>query len=420
MAGTMAGFTVSGYNAIAYDPTTSQYYVLVKASPGARRLGVINPATGVITDRGSLGDNFSSITFAPNGRLFGATGDGASVPEALYYINKTNAAKTFIRTMGNGADGEVICFNPVDANIYHWSGNGTVVYEKMDTITYTITPIGSYSVPIGNGEVFGALFDQVSGNFIVNDISSNVESWSTAAPLSNLGISTDELSNNVDLRSFALGSGVVFNWTNNNTSIGLAANGTGNIASFIATNITNVPVVATITVTPSYTNGSTTCTGTPTTFTITVNPTPVVSITPAGPVTICSGSSVTLTASATCTSFAFSGLMSGSQEVPANASTARGLFNGTFNSSTNQLTLNVIFDGLTGGGAIAAHVHSAIWRCAWGPVGGASHPAQSLRRRCAGLRWLSMRQSGCAPVPGRRGAASSRRCGRGTIARQTG
>jgi len=70
--------------------------------------------------------------------------------------------------------------------------------------------------------------------------------------------------------------GTVYNWTNNTTSIGLAASGTGNIASFTATNTTNAPVVATITVTPSYTNGGTTCTGTPRTFTITVNPTPTV------------------------------------------------------------------------------------------------------------------------------------------------
>jgi hypothetical protein len=70
--------------------------------------------------------------------------------------------------------------------------------------------------------------------------------------------------------------GTVYSWTNNTTSIGLAASGTGNIASFVATNPTNAPVTATITVTPSYTNGGTTCTGTPTTFTITVNPTPTV------------------------------------------------------------------------------------------------------------------------------------------------
>ena len=45
-------------------------------------------------------------------------------------------------------------------------------------------------------------------------------------------------------------SSVVFNWTNSNPSIGLAASGTGNIPSFTATNVTTSPVVATVTVTP--------------------------------------------------------------------------------------------------------------------------------------------------------------------------
>ena len=45
--------------------------------------------------------------------------------------------------------------------------------------------------------------------------------------------------------------GTIFNWINNNASIGLAASGTGNIASFTATNASNAPVVATITVTPT-------------------------------------------------------------------------------------------------------------------------------------------------------------------------
>ncbi|MBK9398510.1 MAG: hypothetical protein IPN55_15220 [Saprospiraceae bacterium] len=45
--------------------------------------------------------------------------------------------------------------------------------------------------------------------------------------------------------------GTVFNWTNNTPSIGLPASGSGDIASFTATNATNDPVVATVTVTPS-------------------------------------------------------------------------------------------------------------------------------------------------------------------------
>ncbi len=65
-------------------------------------------------------------------------------------------------------------------------------------------------------------------------------------------------------------SGTTYKWSNSNPSIGLDAEGTGNISSFTATNTTNAPIDATITVTP-VANG---CDGTPEEFKITVNPTP--------------------------------------------------------------------------------------------------------------------------------------------------
>ncbi|MFY7883857.1 MAG: hypothetical protein ACOVOV_03305, partial [Dolichospermum sp.] len=64
-------------------------------------------------------------------------------------------------------------------------------------------------------------------------------------------------------------SGTTFNWINNNTNIGLAANGTGNI-SFTTSNTTAFPISGTVTVTPS----TAFCVGLPTSFIITVNPTP--------------------------------------------------------------------------------------------------------------------------------------------------
>jgi PKD-like domain len=87
-------------------------------------------------------------------------------------------------------------------------------------------------------------------------------------------------------------AGTVYNWTNTNTTIGLAASGTGNIGIFTATNVTNTAQVATITVTPTYTNGGVTCSGTPVSFTITVNPIPTVNL-PANQ-TVCGGSTVTV------------------------------------------------------------------------------------------------------------------------------
>jgi len=49
-------------------------------------------------------------------------------------------------------------------------------------------------------------------------------------------------------------AGATYSWTNSNTSIGLAASGTGNIPAFTATNATGSPVTATVTVTPQLAN----------------------------------------------------------------------------------------------------------------------------------------------------------------------
>ncbi len=67
-----------------------------------------------------------------------------------------------------------------------------------------------------------------------------------------------------------------YTWTNNDITIGLAATGTGNIPSFTAINNGTAPVVATIIVTPHFTNGGVTCDGPTKSFTITINPTPQV------------------------------------------------------------------------------------------------------------------------------------------------
>jgi hypothetical protein len=69
----------------------------------------------------------------------------------------------------------------------------------------------------------------------------------------------------------------VYNWTNSNPSIGIGASGSGNIASFTAANATNAALTSNIVVTPSYTVSGLTCTGVSQTFSITVNPTPLIS-----------------------------------------------------------------------------------------------------------------------------------------------
>ncbi len=76
----------------------------------------------------------------------------------------------------------------------------------------------------------------------------------------------------VNFTTTTTGGTATYTWTNSNTSIGLAANGTGNIAAFTALNTGTVPVTATITVTPHFENGLVVCDGPAKIFTVTVNP----------------------------------------------------------------------------------------------------------------------------------------------------
>lgn len=82
--------------------------------------------------------------------------------------------------------------------------------------------------------------------------------------------------------------GTVYNWINDTPSIGLASSGSGNISSFSAVNTGSTPVVATITVTPVYTNAGRSCTGATQSFTITVNPS--TSMDPVADASYCNGS----------------------------------------------------------------------------------------------------------------------------------
>ena len=106
-------------------------------------------------------------------------------------------------------------------------------------------------------------------------------------------------------------SGTSYSWSNSNPSIGLAVAGNGDIGSFTATNTTNAPVTATITVTPSAAG----CTGTPKSFTVIVKPTPNV-IQPANQA-LCNG--------ATTNAVSFTGTVSGTAYSWANNNPSIGL-----------------------------------------------------------------------------------------------
>jgi len=73
------------------------------------------------------------------------------------------------------------------------------------------------------------------------------------------------------------GTATNYAWSNNNSAIGLALNGNGNIPAFNVINPGPQTLISTITVTPQYVNNGFVCAGTIDTLTITVEPIPSIS-----------------------------------------------------------------------------------------------------------------------------------------------
>ena len=176
MALSFGNFTVTGINGMSIQPGTGTIYVIAKESnnPGNRRLATLDPATGTLTDVGGLGDRFSAITFKDATTLYGVTGDGASTAETLWQINISTASATQLSSLGNGDDGETICYNPSNGFIYHLSGIGTInvdqIFERINSTTFSITniPLSGYDM----SEVFGMTYIG-NGEFLCNNITSN-------------------------------------------------------------------------------------------------------------------------------------------------------------------------------------------------------------------------------------------------------
>nr|WP_271544313.1 PKD-like domain-containing protein [Pelobium sp.] len=178
------------------------------------------------------------------------------------------------------------------------NGSGTSINQTLSTtsnntgtVLYTVTPNSNGC----NGSSF--------------PITVTVNPIPTVNNVSNITVCAQSNSSAINFGSSP--SGATFTWTNSNTSIGLPASGNGNLPAFTAINNGSIPATATITVTPTL-NG---CSGPPSSFVITVNPLPTVTV-PSG-FNVCTGSIIP--------SISFSSNPSGASYVWTNSNPAIGL-----------------------------------------------------------------------------------------------
>ena len=107
--------------------------------------------------------------------LLGITGDGADTPETLFQLSTADASAAFFMTLGNGADGEAIAFNPDDGLLYHASGisDGDRFWESINVDTKTIVSSVQFTSSGDPGDIddetVSMTYNPSTGRFLVAD-----------------------------------------------------------------------------------------------------------------------------------------------------------------------------------------------------------------------------------------------------------
>lgn len=260
-------------------------------SPGSSTYTWTNDNTSIGLASSGTGD-ISSFT-AQN---FGVVPEIATITVTPQYsydgVSCDGPSETFTITVYPEAQvddpvDQVICYGePIFVHFTTNRTGGTASYTWVNDNTDIGLPAG------GTGDIFGVAMNAINEPIVANitvtphfniagitcdgppevfTITVNPEAR-VNLPVSQIVCNT-ESTTAVIFSTDRIGGTTSYAWTNDDTSIGLAASGTGDIPSFAAINTGTSPVVATITVSPSFTDGGPTCFGPPEVFTITVNPT---------------------------------------------------------------------------------------------------------------------------------------------------
>lgn len=159
-------------------------------------------------------------------------------------------------------------------------GNGSFSYQwesSLNNSTWTTIPgatVADYQPPVLTQSTY---YRRRTSSGSCSSHSSSVLITVNPRPVMNgiadLVFCNNSVVNNISFTSTPA-SNVAYEWTNDNTSIGLGASGSGSLPVFTTANNTNpgLPLTGNITVTPTYTNNAVSCAGNPLTFKIIVLP----------------------------------------------------------------------------------------------------------------------------------------------------
>ena len=188
-------------------------------------------------------------------------------PETIYFVNNPNPTT---KTHGGIPLADTVGYNSIP--------NYNAIAQNL-SCGLLIDTIYGYAVTVSNGSL-GCI-----GNSATFTIS--VYPTPTVTTINDVTVCANDMVPSATFNGCPLGE--TFSWTNSNTSIGLTSSGLGNIAAFPGQNTGSMPNIGTVDVTP-LANG---CSGLQSTFTITVNPLPGITIT--SPAPYCPGDLISAT-----------------------------------------------------------------------------------------------------------------------------
>jgi gliding motility-associated-like protein len=156
----------------------------------------------------------------------------------------------------------------INSTSYNWTND----HPEIGLAASGSGHIASFNAINNNSTAVNAMITVIP---VTNGCAGNPQSFSiTVSPYPSMALVPDQtvchgqLLGGISFTGNA--AGTVFQWQNSNTTVGLAASGSGDIGAFTAVNTGYTPVTTTVSVIP-YANG---CTGATSRFTIRVNPIP--------------------------------------------------------------------------------------------------------------------------------------------------
>jgi hypothetical protein len=314
--GTGCGSPQSAFKTVTVNPNVSAGTV---TGPASLCLG----ASGSFSSNGTAGGSWTSSDGAV------ASVNTTTGAVTLFTAGSTNIVYTVNSGCGSPVTAQAtLAVNALPTGVL--SGSGTYCSGSSTTtaLSIAVTGAGPWSGTLSDGTAFSGSSSPISVN--VTPVSTTTytiatltdanctatsktgSSTVTVIPTPTVNDPTDQLlcnGSNSSPVTFTGSAAAKYSWTNNNTSVGLGANGTGNIPAFLAGNTSTVSQnIATVIVTPRDTVNGVACAGTPESFTITVKQQSFGTISGASNTQICAGQGASVNVNVS-TGTPFSGML---------------------------------------------------------------------------------------------------------------